>query len=66
MTTYRVVIRMIQKFEEVIEVDASNVQQARSQARAATNSLEFKLLVETDYQIESITRANPLPLQKDP
>lgn len=39
MTTYRIVINIIQTFQEVIEVDASNVQRARSRARAEIDSL---------------------------
>jgi hypothetical protein len=60
MTIYRVVVNMIQTFEEVLDVDASNVQQARSRARAKIDSLEFKELIDTDYRIESI-RATAAP-----
>jgi hypothetical protein len=65
VTIYRVVIKMTQTFEEVLDVDTSNVQQARSQARAAIDSLEFKDLVDTDYRIESVRAASSQPLQKN-
>jgi hypothetical protein len=42
MTHYCVVIARMQTFVEVRDIDASSVQQARSQVGAESDSLEFK------------------------
>jgi hypothetical protein len=66
LAIYQVTIKMIQTSDEVIEVNASNVQQARSRAKARIYSLAFKDLVDTDYLTESIRRTGPSSTSNGP